>query len=212
MEGNDDIFMLRYAHRLPSVKVLFVSNLGAAAFIFFFGGIRELAGVYCWEMLIIWIFSFIKLGVVSPLYTLSIGLLLLAPAGVFFMAVFVLMVGAAGRWESVSPEFILNPFVIVSALPLLYSHAYSFRRNFWPARESYRGKNESRSLNKFAGYPYKRVFGWGAALLFSFIVSQILAAPWFAYVLIFFFKTAADVWSHVSMNDLKLAAAANSGS
>ncbi|OGS50088.1 MAG: hypothetical protein A3J79_07325 [Elusimicrobia bacterium RIFOXYB2_FULL_62_6] len=207
--------MLRHAYRLPSVRWLVACNLAAMLSVFFFGGLPELSAVYWWEMVIIWLFSFIRVAVVSPLYTLAMSVLLLIGAA-FFMAVFTIGLAFAGKW----PEFwikghlgltILTRSVLLSAIPLLFSHAYSFYRNFWPDREKYRGPNEDASLRKFVRYPYQRAALWSVVMIISLVAAGSLRKPWLAYVFIGLFKILADVWSHITLNDLTQAAKQESG-
>ncbi|MHB0995377.1 MAG: O-acetyl-ADP-ribose deacetylase [Elusimicrobiales bacterium] len=210
MNANDDILMLRYAHRLPTARALVASNLAAALAVWLFGGLGLLAAVYWWELVIIWLFSFARVAVVSPLYLLAV-FALLAPAAGLALGVFAAMMAFLGQWEVGSPaalaEILLDPGALLAASPLLLSHAYSFRRNFWPKREGYRGQNEARSLRKFVQYPYLRVLWWSFAILFSFLAGAAAQAPWAGYALLLALKISADLWTHVTMNDLLKAAA-----
>lgn len=209
MEASDDILMLRYAYKLPSVRWLAAANLLAMLLAYFFGGLRELTAVYWWEMLIIWVFSFARLAVVSPLYLLAVSPLLLLMAG-FTMLVFTHMLSYVGNWDPGSKQLTLSvPFAagaFISAIPLIFSHAYSFCKNFWPDRGSYRGPKETASINYLVYYPFKRAAGWGIVVLLSFAVAGSLGAVWLAFVFIGFFKIAADIWTHVTLNDLAKAA------
>ena len=203
--------MLRYVYKLPSVRWLVSANLITMLTLSFFGGLQQLTAVYWWEMTIIWIFSFVRLAVVSPLYLLAMFALLLIGAG-FFMAVFTLTLAYAGHWDLTKKHLaelmVFEPGVLISVIPLFFSHAYSFCRNFWPNRESYRGPRTDASINKLVKYPYQRAAVWAAVITISFVAAASMRAVWPAYVFIGLFKIIADIWSHVTMNDLINAARA----
>ncbi|HAH30827.1 MAG TPA: hypothetical protein DCL44_00775 [Elusimicrobia bacterium] len=197
--------MLRDVYKLPSVRWLVVANLTTMLSVCFFGGLQQLTAVYWWEMSIIWIFSFARLAVISPLYLLAMFVLLFIGAG-FFMVFFTFALAYAGHWDLAKKHLteltVFAPGVLISVIPLLFSHAYSFYQNFWPNRESYRGPGTDACINKFVRYPYQRAAMWAVVITISFVVAGSLRAAWLAYFFIGLFKIIADIWSHVTLNDL----------